>query len=583
MPAFSKENQILIHDHANSRWLHFSNPHRLISANRIEEVSPALDHIEKLVAEHDWYAAGFLAYEAAAAFDPALCTHSLGNFPLLWFGLYPKPGRLELPRPDFTAYSLGELIPSIREPAYRRAIAKIRDFIHSGDTYQVNYTFRLQADFSGDPWHLFLAMVHAQPDGYSAWVDIGRYAVCSASPELFFRLEGDRLICKPMKGTAKRGRTLQEDKSNAAWLRSSEKNRAENLMIVDMIRNDLGRIAEVGTVEVASLFDVERHPTLWQMTSTVKAKSQAGLREILCALFPCASITGAPKFRTTEIIAELESIARGLYTGCLGFFAPGPTAQFNVAIRTAVVDRVAGKAFYGAGGGIVWDSDSGEEYTEALLKSRVFTDQRPSFSLLETMLWTPEDSFFLLEQHLRRLRDSAEYFSYPLNLGIVRAELKKKAGAFAAKPQRVRITVSESGQFEIESVPMDAPESDQPVRLRLAKDPVDSGNIFLYHKTTYRGIYESAMTGFSDCDDVLLWNERGELTESCIANLVVELEGRLLTPPVNSGLLPGTFRDWLIGEGTITECEIRPGDLAHSTNLFLINSVRKWRKAILVG
>jgi para-aminobenzoate synthetase / 4-amino-4-deoxychorismate lyase len=242
MPAFENKHPVILHDLTTSQWLHFSNPHLIVTAVKIDEVVPALERVETLINENGWHAAGFISYEAAKAFDIALCTHP-ENFPLLWFGLYPAPELIELPRPNFQAYNLGSPVPSIEINEYRQAIARIKEYICSGDTYQVNYTLQLRAAFSGDPWHLFLAMVHAQGSGYAAWVDIGRIAICSASPELFFRLEGDCLVCKPMKGTVRRGRTLAEDDSYAQWLQGSEKNRAENLMIVDMIRNDLGRVS----------------------------------------------------------------------------------------------------------------------------------------------------------------------------------------------------------------------------------------------------------------------------------------------------------------------------------------------------
>jgi para-aminobenzoate synthetase / 4-amino-4-deoxychorismate lyase len=582
MPTSETENQVILHDLASLRWLHFTNPHQIIEAGKIDEVLPALERIENFVTSEGWHAAGYISYEAAGAFDSALCTHAARDLPLLWFGLYSTPGRFELPRPDFTAYSLGGLVPSVDKPEYKRAIERIKQYIHSGDTYQVNYTLRLQSLFSGDAWHLFLAMVHAQKAGYAAWVDTGRRAICSASPELFFHLEGERLICKPMKGTVKRGRTLTEDEAFAEWLQRSEKNRAENLMIVDMIRNDLGRVAEPGTVQTTSLFDVERRPTLWQMTSTVTARCSASLKEIMAVLFPCASITGAPKFRTTQIIAELEPIPRGVYTGCIGYIAPGRIAQFNVAIRTAVVDRLEGRALYGAGGGIVWDSDGDDEYTEALLKARVLEEQCPEFSLLETILWTPEDSYFLLESHLKRLKDSAVYFDFPVDIGQIRSRLQRKVDTFAGEPQKIRLLVSSAGELQIESIAMAVENLDRPLRIQLAREPVDSADIFLYHKTTYRRIYESAQKEFPDSDDVLLWNDRGELTESCIANLVVQLDGKLLTPPVDSGLLPGVFRASLIEQGRIVEQRITVGDLKRCTKIYLINSVKKWREAILI-
>ncbi len=583
MPRSETMNQVLLHDYSASRWLHFSLPHQIIVADRIEEALPALERVESLVDERGWHAAGFICYEAAAAFDSALITHQAGNLPLLWFGLYSAPETFALPDADFGAYSIGHPAPSASRPEYFQAISRIKEYIRSGDTYQVNYTMQLKARFSGDPWHLFLAMVQAQGPGYAAWIDLGRIAICSASPELFFRLEGNRLACKPMKGTVQRGKTLAEDEALADWLQGSEKNRAENLMIVDMIRNDLGRAAAPGSVLTESLFDVESRPTLWQMTSTVKADCSKSLTEIMAALFPCASITGAPKCRTTQIIAELETAPRGIYTGCIGYIAPQRKAQFSVAIRTAVVNRIEREAVYGAGGGIVWDSDGDEEYTEALLKARVLEEQRSEFRLLETILWTPEDSFFLLQRHLKRLKDSAVYFDYKIDIEEIRTQLHRVAEEFSNAPQKVRLLVNAVGGAQIEPTPIENRHCSRPIRVRLAPKAVDPEDVFLYHKTTRREVYESAQQAFPDCDDALLWNARGELTESCIANLVVEMDGGLFTPPVDSGLLPGVFRASLIEQGRIAERKIKIGDLKRCKKVFLVNSVRKWREAVLVG
>ena len=302
----------------------------------------------------------------------------------------------------------------------------------------------------------------------------------------------------------------------------------------------------------------------------------------MTALFPCASITGAPKVRTSQIIAELESVPRRIYTGCIGFMAPDRTAQFNVAIRTAVVDRSSGQLEYGSGGGIVWDSASKDEYTEALLKARVFTEQRPEFSLLETILWTREDSYFLLEYHLLRLAASAEYFGYSVDLSRIRQRLLDQAAEFECDSRRVRLLVARDGNIEIQADRLNEKASNRPLRLALAREPVNSAEVFLYHKTTNRLIYENALNSRPDCDDVLLWNEKDELTESCIANIVVEIDGGLFTPPVDCGLLPGTFRAWLLDQGKIEERRLKIGDLARCTKIHLINSVRKWQEVLLI-
>jgi len=580
--AVTTKNQVILHHNATSQWLLFRNPYQVCVARTIESILPTIQFLEDQVREHGYYAAGYISYEASRAFDPALHTKPTGEFPLLWFGLYPEPEAIILPGPNYEAYSLGERIPSVEEAEYYRDISKIKHHIHSGDTYQVNYTLQLRMPFSGDPWNLFLAMVRAQSPGYAAWVDTGRYAICSASPELFFKLEESRLTCKPMKGTVKRGYTLAEDASLAAWLRNSEKNRAENLMIVDMVRNDLGRIADAGSVKVDRLFEVERHPTLWQMTSTIHSTTKKPIADILKAIFPCASITGAPKVRTARIIADLEKTARNLYTGCIGYMGPGPSAQFNVAIRTAVVDRSESTAEYGTGGGIVWDSSSDDEYKEAILKSRILNEQVPDFALLETLLWTPAEGYFLLDYHMKRMADSATYYGFDVESEDIENALRKEASRFSNKHCRVRLLVDKDGSSQIQSTNFDYQESANLVRTSLAKVPVDTKNTFLYHKTTFRQFYDKAINDFPDCDDVILWNERMEITESSIANIVLDIDGVMYTPPVSSGLLAGVFRAWLLDQGKIRERVLGISDLKVCRKMYLINSVRKWREAVLV-
>lgn len=350
-------------------------------------------------------------------------------------------------------------------------------------------------------------------------------------------------------------------------------------MIVDMIRNDMGRVAEIGSVRVPSLFDVERYPTLWQMTSTVTATTSASMDNIMAALFPCASITGAPKARTMQIIRDLETTPRRIYTGCIGFISPQGRAQFNVAIRTVLIDKQAGQAEYGVGSGIVWDSVNTEEYVECQIKAQVLTSNYPPFSLLETMLWTPDTGYFLLNYHLQRLQDSAIYFSIALAIEEVKNKLDALAISLPHKPHKIRLLVAQDGKITWEAKILDATK--QPVKLSLAASPVDATNPFLYHKTTNRQLYDRARSASLDCDNVLLYNEQGEITETCIGNIVVQMHGELLTPPVKSGLLPGTFRAHLLAEGKITEQTIALEDLPKCDRIYVVNSVRKWREAIL--
>ena len=562
-----------------SGWLHFTDPQRVITAEKLEEVIPALREIEELVSAKGWHTAGFVSYESAPAFDPAHLVKPATGFPLLWFGLYPPPRLVTKPEPDSPRLALSWL-PTTDRDTYNAAIEQIKDHIAEGQTYQVNYTMRLQSDFDVDPWNFFLHLAQTQ-NNHAAYIDTGRYVICSASPELFFQLNGDTITGRPMKGTVKRGRTTLEDKEKAKWLHDSEKNRAENVMIVDMIRNDLGRIAKIGSVTVPELFTVEKYPTLWQMTSTVTAKTDVSLTKIFTALFPCASITGAPKVSTMRIISELETTPRKIYTGSIGYIAPNRKSTFNVAIRTALIDRENQTAEYGVGGGIVWDSTSMDEYAEAVLKARVLTEESPQFFLLETMLWTPEAGFFLCEKHIARLLDSANYFDFPISKGNVENTLEQLAIGFIS-PQQIRLLVDHHENITAEHKSLPSPSAEAiPYKVRLADSPINSNDIFLFHKTTHRSVYENAKRDHPNYDDVLLFNEHGELTEFTIGNLIVEMDGKLYTPPISCGLLAGTFRAHLLDTGQVEERVIHVEELKGCSNIFLVNSVRKWKQVKL--
>ncbi len=544
------------------------------------EVVTALEKVEKSV-NRGMFGAGFISYEAAEGLDSAFRVHSGSELPLVWFGVFRRKEPIELIRGG--DFAVGDWQPSISEVEYREGISKIKDYIAKGDTYQVNYTYRLRAGFEGDPWGFFVKMFQTQPSPFGAFIDLGEIAICSASPEVFFRLEGENLLSRPMKGTAPRGLSYEEDQKRKRELERSAKDRAENAMIVDMIRNDMGKVARVGSVRVSSLFHVERYPTVFQMTSTVSSATVASFAEIITALFPCASITGAPKVRTMEIIQELEPESRGVYTGCIGFLAPGRRAGFNVAIRTAVIDRGKKEACYGVGGGIVWDSTVREEYEESRTKALVLTADRPEFKLLETLLWDGKNGFFLLDRHLKRLAESAEYFGFFLDLKTVQNRLEEAGKKNGESRHKVRLCADRRGDIWVESLPFPEETPSVPWRVGLADRPVDSKNPFLYHKTTNRKVYEEARTKDGQVDDILLWNEHGYVTETRIGNVVIEKEGKLITPPVTCGLLPGVFRGELMERGQISEGFFTIQDILETSKFFVINSVRKWMPAKLGG
>ena len=575
-------NQIVIHDANSKQWLKFSQPSQVITANCLAELSSRWQLVNQLVQKYQFYAAGFISYEAASAFDSSLLTHKSTSFPLLWFGLYEQPAIIELPK--YSAKITLDWQPSISQESYHQAIAQIKKYIAQGETYQVNYTMKLLAEFTQSPWSYFLQLVKAQQADYSAFIDLAEFAICSASPELFFSCDRDFITTRPMKGTVARGYSYDQDLALANWLCNSEKNRTENIMIVDMVRNDLAKIAQLNTINVSKLFQVEKYPTLWQMTSTVTAKTQASATDIMSAMFPCASITGAPKSRTMEIIRELEPQPRNIYTGTIGYITPDNQAQFNVAIRTVLINKKTNQAEYGVGGGIVWDSFSDNEYQECRVKAQVLTKKYPEFSLLETILWTAHKGYFLLKFHLQRLKKSALYFGFNLKLEQIDKKLQLLANYLADKPHKIRLLVNKDDQINCEAIPLELSQLSlsQPIKLCLADQPIDINNPFIYHKTTNREIYNNILKSYQNYDDVILWNAREEITETCVANIIVKLKGELLTPPVDSGLLPGTFRAHLLAENKVKAAVIRKQDLPQCEKIYVVNSVRKWRSALLI-
>jgi len=562
------------------RSFRFAGLAEVVRAERVEEVLPALARVEEAVGQGA-HAAGFVAYEAAPAFDAALATHAPDpRLPLLWFALYERreevPAAQEGPGEGF---DLGEWTPSLAEGAYAERVERIREWIAAGDTYQANLTLRLRASFHGSAEALYHSLCRAQRAAYCAFLDLGDVAVVSASPELFFRWRGGEMELRPMKGTRPRGRWAAEDEALAAELLASPKERAENLMIVDLLRNDAGRISEWGSVEVPRLFEVERYETVHQLTSTIRSRTPAGtsLADVFRALFPSGSVTGAPKVRTMQIVREVEDGPRGVYTGAIGFVSPDE-AQFSVAIRTLVVDARSGAAELGVGSGITYDSRPEAEYRECLAKARFTRHPAREFELLETLLHEVPGGTFLLEGHLERLAASARYFGFAYDGARVRGTLARALAELGEGAYRVRLLLSRGGEPRVEATPIPG-EKQRPARVAFAAEPVDSRDPLLYHKTTWREPYLCRAATRPECDAVLLVNERGEVTEADVANVVARIGGALWTPPLDAGLLPGVFREHLLRSGQVRERVLRPEDLWSAEEVYLVNSVRKWWKA----
>jgi para-aminobenzoate synthetase/4-amino-4-deoxychorismate lyase len=559
-------------------WLRFERPQRVLAATRVEEIRPLLREVEAARQRGQW-AAGYVTYEAAPAFDDALVTHPAGPLPLAWFALFDAPEPDAEPAWPESGPGL-DLQPDVDASTYQSHVARIKEAIARGETYQVNYTLRLHGARPSDPpEEVFARLHHAQRGGYSARLEMPEATICSASPELFFLQHGTRLTCRPMKGTAARGASWTDDEARGQALRHSAKDRAENVMIVDMVRNDLGRLSAAGAVHTERLFDVQRLPTLWQMTSTVTAETGADLEGIFAALFPCASITGAPKVKTTELIRELEATPRGVYTGAIGFVGPG-LAQFNVAIRTLVLDHHRGTAEYGVGSGVVWDSDAGAEYRECLSKALILLPAPAPFHLVATLAWRPGEGYGLLDRHLARLQRAATYFGFAFAPGRILESLQVSASQFPPVPLRVRLRVDHHGSCRVEHRPL-PPPADRPWRITLAARPVSSRDRFLHFKTTRRAVYEEAKADFPEHDEVILWNERGEITEGCITNIALQRDGRWVTPPVTCGLLGGVMREEWLASGELIEGIITLDEFRHAPALALFNSVRGWIPAQL--
>jgi para-aminobenzoate synthetase/4-amino-4-deoxychorismate lyase len=466
---------------------------------------------------------------------------------------------------------------------YGEQVRRIKRLIEEGETYQVNHTFRLQAAVVGDLVSLYEDLAAAQFCSYGAFIDTGRHSVLSVSPELFFRWRGDRIWTRPMKGTIARGRYPAEDARQLRGLQASDKDRAENLMIVDLLRNDLGRLAEFGSVTVDDLFTAERYETVWQLTSSVSARTRpgTGLVDVFRALFPSGSVTGAPKAATMRIIAELERSPRGVYCGAIGSLAPRAggdrNAEFSVAIRTLLVDKSSGLATYGVGGGITYDSTSRGELEEALLKARVLSVRRPEFMLVETLRREPDGTYPRLPRHLARLGASADYFGFRCSLPEVSSRLQAVGGDSV---QRVRVRLGRSGAIEVDVSAV--PSTVGPVRLAIDNVAIDPSDPLLYHKTTIRTPYEEARRRHPEADDVVLVDLEGHATETTIANLAALVGGAWVTPPLDCGCLPGTLRAQLLEEGRLQERSLPLDVLAAADQVAVLNSLRGWRPAVLI-
>ncbi len=586
----------------------FLRPKKTVSTFKIKEIKDCFAELDKALKE-GYYVAGFLSYEAGSAFEERLRHRQTFAFPLLWFGVYEEPliynhrkGRFE--KSSVQARRLAKevvrtknykqrdcLLKNIRanvsEPSYLKAIARIKSLIARGSTYQVNYTFKLRFSFSGSPAALYLNLRNNQSVSYAAFIKThpaykkgpGPFYILSFSPEFFFRKKGNKICVRPMKGTADRGRDSKEDSEIAGQLKNCPKNRSENVMIVDLLRNDLGKISTTGSVKVPRLFNVEKYETLFQMTSDIESrlKGRDLAFDIFSRIFPSGSVTGAPKIATMEIIRQLEREPRNVYTGSIGFFSPDESGTFNVAIRTLLIDSRRKTAEMGVGSGIVYDSDPKREFAECRLKANFLIKRPKKFQLIETMLCQPDKGYLLIDEHLKRLENSARYFNFLYKRKDTLEALMKLQNNFGPDSYKVRLLLFKDGNIKLEPSLFQS-RRDGELKVYLSAKRTQTQEPFLYHKTTCRKIYDEEYKrcrrlGFYD---TIFANEKGEITEGAISNIFIRKNGGLYTPPLKCGLLDGVYRRYMLcsKEFPIKEKVLFKEDLINAEEIYLTNSVR---------
>ena len=586
-----------------SRSYFFHNPVAHLACYAHDDPALFFQQAENFLTE-GLYLAGWFGYEFGYLLEPSLARHIHPDSkkPLARLGVFRQPlifahdsGESHIPPwPDPPSeqtaqdYRLTSLHPNLTQTDYTAALAKIKAYIESGDTYQVNFTLKLLFDFEGSPEALYQTLRRNQSVSFGAYLRNGDQRILSFSPELFFKRTGEQCLVRPMKGTIQRGPYPAEDARLMDFLQGDEKNRSENVMIVDLLRNDLGRICTPGTVAAQSLFDIETYETLHQMTSTITGHLPVTtkIETLFRALFPCGSVTGAPKIRTMEIIHELESGPRGVYTGAIGFIAPSGEATFNVPIRT--IELNGSKGAMGIGSGIIHESDPEQEWRECLLKGCFLSDPAPPFSLIETLLWQPDSGYWLLSEHLERLAASAAYFRYLFSKKELMALLDRQALDFTVSPIRVRLTLTKSGRMELDVTPCPAPaavtwpipqiaQAELP-QVIFSDQATDPGSHWLFHKTTLRKMYDTERRRAlaAGLYEVLFANARGEVTEGSITTIFIKQQGALLTPPMECGLLPGVFRRHLLEHPAlpVREAILTRRDIERAEALFVGNSVR---------
>ena len=546
----------------------FTKPIKELKTKNLDQVEALLREVEAYQ-EKGFYAVGYVSYEAAPAFEKKFAVHPaplLGEY-LLYFTIHEKVETLPFPE-DYEDVDLpANWKEEVEAPAYQEAIETIHHHIRQGDTYQVNYTVQLSQELKSDPLAIYNRLVVEQKAHYNAFIQHDDVSILSISPELFFEQDDRLLTTRPMKGTTRRGLTNQADLQEATWLKADPKNRAENMMIVDLLRNDMNRISEIGSEQVTRLCQVEQYSTVWQMTSTIESRlrSEIDLVQTFRALFPCGSITGAPKISTMEIIQKTEKAPRGVYCGTIGILLPRGKRIFNVAIRT--LQMQGGQAIYGVGGGITWDSKWESEYQETKQKSAVLYRQEPRFELLTTGRIHQGELTFL-EQHLTRLREASRYFAYPYDEQKLLKELQEELAHLESNlDYRCRIALQKNGTFHLEITELtDLPASY--LQAQLTEQKLDLATPFTYFKTSQRDhLSQSEREQIFHLPD-------GTLLETTIGNLVLEIGGQLYTPPAHLPLLDGIYRRHLLETQQVEEKLLTLKDLTDADRIYACNALR---------
>lgn len=582
----------------NTRSLLFTNPVCWIECAEAGDPEEFLQRVEDFRLR-GYVLAGWFAYEFGYLLEPALSHCSWPNRTntiLARLGVFEQVLVFDHEQGKFSGgerwpeggnghqsnCAIDDLHTNISEQEFLADVETIQEYIRAGDTYQVNYTLNLDFSFTGSVALLYRQLRRNQSVAYAGWLRCGNQDILSFSPELFFSVHSGMVRVCPMKGTMKRGRTRDEDVQQAEKLCGDAKSRSENVMIVDLLRNDLARLLHEsggGRVHVRSLFDVECYESLLQMTSTIEGiplvPRSSTLVDMLKALFPCGSVTGAPKIRTMEIIRELEKRPRGVYCGAIGYCGRDIMC-FNVPIRTLTL--TGGKGSMGVGAGIVHDSEPRSEWRECLLKGRFLTRPQPEFQLIETLCWQPDAGYVLLQEHLERLADSANYFFFRCAIDDIGCRLRKAEEEFSHQTMRVRLLLQKDGRMDLQSFPLQNITSsvEHLPRVAFSNRRTDAADVFLYHKTTVRGIYdqERERAVHNGLYEVLFINTREEVTEGAISNLFAEVDGIMYTPPVSCGLLAGTYRRFQLDGGRAVERVLTVDDVAGADALYVANSMR---------